>query len=59
MFKLKPNESIIEIFTRFIDEVNGLEGLGGSVSEQEMVSKVLRCLPSKWNSKKERKKESK
>ena len=28
MFKMKPNESIIETFTRFIDVVNGLEGLG-------------------------------
>ena len=33
MFKMKPNESIVEMFTRFIDVVNGLEGLGRSVSE--------------------------
>ena len=31
MFKLKPNESIIEMFTRFMDVVNGLEGLGNRV----------------------------
>ena len=35
MFKMKPNESIVEMFTRFIDVVNGLEGLGKRVSEQD------------------------
>ena len=51
VFKMKPNEYIVEIFTRFMDIVNGLEGLGRSVSEQKNMSKILRCLPSKWNSK--------
>ena len=51
MFKMKPNESIVEMFTRFIDVVNGLEGLGKRVSELDKVSKILRCLPPKWNSK--------
>ena len=46
MFKMKPNESIVEMFTRFTDVVNGLEGLGKRVSEQDKVSKILR-----WNSK--------
>ena len=53
MFKMKPNESIVEMFTRFIDVVNGLEGLGKRVSEHDKVSKILRCLPPKWNSKTE------
>ena len=53
MFKMKPNESIVEIFTRFTDVVNGLEGLGKRVSEQDKVSKILRCLTPKWNSKTE------
>ena len=53
MFKMKPNESIVEMFTRFTDVVNGLEGLGKKVSEQDKVSKILRCLPPKWNSKTE------
>ena len=30
---MKPNESIVEMFTRFTDVVNGLEGLGKRVSE--------------------------
>ena len=47
MFKMKPNESIVEMFTRFIDVVNGLEGLGKRVSEEDKVSEILRCLPPK------------
>ena len=53
MFKMKPNESVVEMFTRFTYVVNGLEGLGKRVSEQDKVSKILRCLPPKWNSKTE------
>ena len=53
VFKMKPNESIVEMFARFTDVVNGLEGLGKRVSEQDKVSKILRCLPPKWNSKTE------
>ena len=59
MFKIKPNEFIVEMFTRFMDVVNGLEGLGNRVSEEENVSKFLRCLPSKWNSKTKAIKEAK
>ena len=47
MLKMKPNESIVEMFTRFIDVVNGLEGLGNRVREEDKVSKILRCLPLK------------
>ena len=51
MFKIKPHESIVEMFTSFTSVVNGLEGLGKRVSEENKVSKILRCLPPKWNSK--------
>ena len=53
LFKMKPNESISEMFTRFIDIINGLRGLGKRVSEQDKVYKILRCLSPKWNSKTE------
>ena len=53
MFKMKPHESIVEMFTRFTDIVNGLEGLGKMISKDDKVSKILRCLPHKWNSKTE------
>ena len=50
---MKPNESIVEMFTRFTDVVNGLEGLGNTVIEEDKVFKILRCPPPKWNSKTE------
>ena len=55
MFKMKPNESIVEMFTRFTNVVNRPKGLGRRVSENKKVSKILRCLPPKWNSKVEAK----
>ena len=51
MLKMKPNEPIVEMFIRFTNIVNGLEGLGNRVSEEDKVSKILRCLPPKCNSK--------
>ena len=56
---MKPNESIVEMFIRFTDVVNGLEGLGNRVSKEDKVSKILRCLPLKWNFKMESIKEVK
>ena len=41
MFKMKPNESIVEMFSWFTDVVNGLEGLGSRVSEEDTVSIIL------------------
>ena len=59
MFKMKPNESFVEMFSRFTDVVNRLEGLGNKVSEEDKVSKILRCLPPKWKSKTKAIKEAK
>ena len=50
MFKMKLNESIVKMFTRFTYVVNGLECLGNRVSEKDKVFKILRCLPPKSNS---------
>ena len=50
---MKPNEYIIEMFTRFTDVFNKLEGLGNRENEEDKVFKILRCLPFKWNSKTE------
>ena len=41
------------MFTGFTDVVNGLEGLGKRVSEEDKVSKIIGCLSPKWNSKTE------
>ena len=53
MFKMKPNESIVEMFTRFTYVVNGFEVLRNRVSEEDKVSKILRFPLPKWNSKTE------
>ena len=50
---MKPNASIAENFTSFTYIINGLEGLGKRISKQDKVSKILRCLSPKWNSKTE------
>ena len=39
---MKPNESIVEMFTRFTNVANGVEDLGNKVSEEDKVSKILR-----------------
>ena len=51
--KMKPNESIVEMLIRFTDIVNGFEELGNKVSEEDKVSKIIRYLPLKYNSKTE------
>ena len=44
LFKMKPNEPIGEIFTRFCDTTNSLQALGKSFSQGDLVRKVLRSL---------------
>ena len=51
MFKMKTNKSIVEMFTRFTDIVNVLEGFGSKVSEMEIMDKILRSQPFNWDSK--------
>lgn len=48
LFKMKSDESISEMFTRFTDIINGLKSLGKSYSNVEMVRKILMCLPKSW-----------
>ena len=48
---MKENETIVEMITRFINIVNGLEALGKTYKESEKVMKILRSLPSKWHTK--------
>ena len=45
IFSMKDNESIIEMFTRFTDIINGLQVLGKNYKETETVMKILRFLP--------------
>lgn len=51
MFKMKPQETIAEMFVRLIEIANGLKGLGKEYSIAELVRKVLRSLPLSWHTK--------
>ena len=51
LFFMKDNETIVEMITRFTYIVNGLEALGKTYKESEKVMKILRSLPSKWDTK--------
>ncbi|GAV73128.1 UBN2 domain-containing protein, partial [Cephalotus follicularis] len=45
LFIMHDNESISDMFTRFITIINSLKNLGKSYCNQELVRKILRCLP--------------
>ena len=52
LFKMAPNESIKEMFTRFRLIVNNLHSLEKTFTNEEKVRKILRCLPKgKWGPK--------
>ena len=48
---MESTETISEIFTRFIDIINDLKSLGRTYSNSDLVEKVLRSLPDKWDPK--------
>lgn len=51
LFKMEQHESISNIFLRFTNIVNILNGLGKSYINNELVCKILRCLPKTWKTK--------
>ena len=52
LFKMQPDETIKEMFTRLTDITNNLKSLGKTYTNEEMVRKSLKCLPkSKWGPK--------
>jgi len=52
LFMMQPDETIKEMFTRFTDITNNLKSLGKTYTNEEMVRKILRCLPkNKWGPK--------
>ncbi|MQL95273.1 hypothetical protein Taro_027935 [Colocasia esculenta] len=51
MFKMKIEETILDMFARFMLIINGLKGLKKEYSESDLVRKILRSLPSSWHSK--------
>ncbi|KAK2967897.1 hypothetical protein RJ640_001566 [Escallonia rubra] len=50
-FKMKENESINEMYSRFTLITSGLRLLGKVYPLKEMVKKVLRSLPKRWEAK--------
>ncbi|MQM04281.1 hypothetical protein Taro_037079 [Colocasia esculenta] len=51
MFKMNHDETISDMFARFMVLINGLKGLKKEYSDSELVRKILRSLPSSWNTK--------
>ena len=51
LFKMKPNELIVDMYTRFNGIVNKLKALGKTYENQELVRKLLRSLPKSWEAK--------
>lgn len=51
LFKMKLDETIPQMFTRFTDIINGLTSLGKIYTNAEIVRKVLRSLPKSWETK--------
>ena len=48
---MQPSETIGDMYTRFTDVVNNLRVLGKSFSNFDLVSKILRSLPKRWDPK--------
>ena len=51
LFKMKNDESISEMFTRFTNIINGLKSLGKPYTNPKNVRKILRSLPKNWEAK--------
>ncbi|XP_028080258.1 uncharacterized protein LOC114281868 [Camellia sinensis] len=51
LFKMKLDENISPMFTRFIDITNSLKFLGKTYTNTEIVRKVLRSLSKNWENK--------
>ncbi|GAV86281.1 zf-CCHC domain-containing protein/UBN2 domain-containing protein, partial [Cephalotus follicularis] len=51
LFMMQNDECISDMFTRFTTITNSLKNLGKSYSNQELVRKILRCLPKSWTPK--------
>ncbi|XP_070020661.1 uncharacterized protein [Nicotiana sylvestris] len=51
LFRMKDNESIQDMHTRFTSIINELHSLGETVLRNKLVRKILSTLPSPWESK--------
>ena len=51
LFRMQPSKTIGDMYTRFMDVVNNLRVLGKSFSNFDLISKILRSLPKRWDPK--------
>ncbi|XP_057990579.1 uncharacterized protein LOC131172959 [Hevea brasiliensis] len=48
LFKMKSNETISEMYDRFMEIIGGIKSLGKTFTNEELVKKILRSLPKEW-----------
>ncbi|XP_070008414.1 structural maintenance of chromosomes protein 3-like [Nicotiana sylvestris] len=51
LFRMKDDESIQDMHTRFTSLINGLHSLGDVIPKNKLVRKILSVLPGSWESK--------
>ncbi|PKU75455.1 hypothetical protein MA16_Dca027519 [Dendrobium catenatum] len=44
LFRMKPSETIFDMYSRFTQIVSSLHALGREISNYEKVNKIVRCL---------------
>ena len=49
LFRMKPSETIRDMYTQYTDVINGLKAPGKCFSNFELVNKILRSLPKSWD----------
>ncbi|XP_058005380.1 uncharacterized protein LOC131181351 [Hevea brasiliensis] len=45
---MKSNETISEMYNRFVEVLGGIKSLGKTFTNEELVKKILRSLPKEW-----------
>ncbi|KAG8639484.1 hypothetical protein MANES_14G146816v8 [Manihot esculenta] len=48
LFKMKSDGTISQMYDRFIEIIGGMKSLGKTFTNEELVKKILRCLPKEW-----------
>ncbi|XP_070019676.1 uncharacterized protein [Nicotiana sylvestris] len=51
LFRMKDDESIQDMHTRFTSIINEIHSLGESIPRNKLVRKILSILPNSWESK--------
>jgi len=48
LLKMKSDETISEMYDRFMEIIGGIQSLGKAFTNEELVKKILRSLPKEW-----------